>query len=280
MRLASFHHAGRERYGVVLDDDRVAPCVGEWPDLAAAIAAGGLDRLQLEESLPLAEVTLRPVVPNPGKVFCVGHNYEEHRLETGRERVGHPSIFTRFADTLVAHGAPIVRPRASEQLDYEGEVAIVIGRGGRAIAEADAMSHVAGFTIANDASVRDWQKHTAQFTPGKNFPGTGALGPWLVTPDEVGSLDAMELTTLVNGRIMQQATLAQLIFPLATVIAYISAFTPLSPGDVIMTGTPGGVGARRDPPLWLAAGDRIEISVSRLGTLTNTVVDEGDPVGA
>jgi 2-keto-4-pentenoate hydratase/2-oxohepta-3-ene-1,7-dioic acid hydratase in catechol pathway len=222
----------------------------------------------------LADVALLPVVPNPSKVLCVGHNYESHRQETGRAKVDHPSIFTRFADTLVGAGQPIVRPRASTSLDFEGELAVIIGRGGRAIPEERALEHVAGYACFNDASVRDWQWHTSQFTPGKNFPGTGALGPWLVTPDEAGDLAEVRVTTRLNGEVVQDQPIGDMIFPVARIIAYVSSFTPLAPGDVIATGTPGGVGAKRQPPLWMKPGDRVEVSIGPVGTLSNPVVDE------
>ena len=165
--------------------------------------------------VPLASVALLPPIPNPGKIFCVGHNYESHRQETGRAKVDHPSIFTRFADTLVADGQPIVRPQASTNLDFEGELAIVIGRGGRAIAQSEALDHVAGYACFNDASVRDWQWHTSQFTPGKNFPATGGFGPWLVTPDEAGDLADVHVVARLNGEVMQDQPIRDMIFPIA-----------------------------------------------------------------
>lgn len=279
MKLISFTRAGSATYGAI-QGDRVADFGAiagpDEYDLVAALKAGAIADLAAEAvfDIPLSEIELLPVVTTPGKIFCVGHNYETHRQETGRAKVGHPSIFTRFADTLTPHGGPIVRPASSTMLDYEGELAIVIGKGGRHIAEADAMDHVAGFACANDASVRDWQWHTQQFTPGKNFPSTGGLGPWLVTPDEIADLDAVTVTTRLNGQVMQHASLADLIFPLPVIIAYLSAFTPLSPGDLILTGTPGGVGAKREPPLWMTAGDVVEVEISGVGLLSNTVVDE------
>ena len=279
MKLISFRHGAIDSYGLV-DDQQVldlgAVAGTEAPDLKTALANGLLPTLAARPapSLPLSSVTLLPVLPNPGKIFCVGHNYETHRQETGRAKVGHPSIFTRFADTLTAHGAPIVRPRVSTSLDFEGELAIVIGKGGRYIPEDEAMAHIAGFTCANDASVRDWQWHTQQFTPGKNFPATGALGPWLVTPEEIADLPAVTVTTRLNGQVVQQAPLADLIFPLPVIVAYLSSFTPLSPGDVILTGTPGGVGAKREPPLWMKPGDVVEVDISGVGLLRNEIVDE------
>ncbi|WP_454715625.1 fumarylacetoacetate hydrolase family protein [Caulobacter segnis] len=279
MKLISFRHQGVASYGAV-QGDRVADFGAlagpDAHDLVAALATGALPDLAAEATfdIPFAQVELLPVVTTPSKIFCVGHNYETHRQETGRAKVGHPSIFTRFADTLTPHGGPIVRPKVSTSLDYEGELAIVIGKGGRHIAEADAMEHVAGFACANDASVRDWQWHTQQFTPGKNFPSTGGLGPWLVTPDEIADLDAVTVTTRLNGAVMQHASLADLIFPLPTIIAYLSAFTPLSPGDLILTGTPGGVGAKREPPVWMKPGDVVEVEITDVGLLSNTVVEE------
>jgi 2-keto-4-pentenoate hydratase/2-oxohepta-3-ene-1,7-dioic acid hydratase in catechol pathway len=243
-------------------------------DLKGAIASESLDSLSAGRSYTLTDVVLLPVIPNPSKILCVGHNYESHRQETGRAKVDYPSIFTRFADTLVAHRQPIVRPRVSSNLDYEGELAIVIGRGGRAIGESDALKHVAGYACFNDASVRDWQWHTSQFTPGKNFPGTGSLGPSLVTPDEAGDLAEVHVTTRLNGQIVQDQAIKDMIFPIAKIIAYVSAFTTLAPGDVIATGTPGGVGAKRTPPLWMKAGDVVEVDIGPVGRLVNRIIDQ------
>ena len=279
MKLISFRHAGRDTYGVVMGEavaDLGALAGPDAPDLIAALAVGVLPDLvaRAKPTLALSDLELLPVVTRPGKIFCVGHNYETHRAETGRAAVGHPSIFTRFADTLTPHGGPIIRPTVSTMLDYEGELAIVIGKGGRRIIQSDAMDHVAGFTCGNDASVRDWQWHTQQFTPGKNFPATCALGPWLVTPDEIEDLNVVTVTTRLNGEVMQQASLADLIFPLPVIIAYLSAFTVLSPGDVILTGTPGGVGAKRVPPVWMTAGDVVEVDIANVGLLRSTIIDE------
>ena len=272
MRIATYRVGDRSSFGVI-DGDRISDlATPALPDLETALAVGPLPLRPA--TLALADITLLPVVTAPRKIFCVGHNYEEHRLETNGPRVGHPPIFTRFADTLTPDNGPIICPASSTMLDYEGELAVVVGKGGRHISEADAMDHVAGFTCANDASVRDWQRHTGQFTPGKNFPATCGLGPWLVTPDEIDELGQVTLTTRLNGTIMQQGHIEQMIFPIPTIIAYLSAFTPLSPGDLILTGTPGGVGARRDPPLWMKPGDRVEIEISAIGTLSNDIVAE------
>ena len=277
MRYVSFRRTdGTASYGRI-DGDRIVDlgaAPGAPADLKTAIASGMLDALAGEANVALADVLLLPVIPNPGKILCVGHNYETHRQETGRAKVAHPSIFIRFADTLVAHGQPIVRPGVSTDLDYEAELAVVIGKGGRAIAEADALGHVAGYACFNDASVRDWQWHTTQFAPGKNFPATGGFGPWLVTPDEAGDLSAVRVIARLNGAVMQDQPVGDMIFPVAEIIAYVSAFTPLSPGDVIATGTPGGVGAKRQPSVWMKAGDRIEIDIGPIGTLSNRIIDE------
>ncbi len=276
MAYISFRRAdGTTGYGRI-DGDHVLDCAvsGAPATLRAAVAVGPLDDLATGEAIPLAGLTLLPVIPDPAKILCVGHNYESHRQETGRAKVEHPSIFTRFADTLVADGQPIMLPRVSSHLDFEGELAVVIGRGGRHIAEADALDHIAGYTCFNDASIRDWQWHTTQFAPGKNFPGTGGFGPRLVTPQEAGDLRDVHVVTRLNGTVVQDQPISDMIFPIARIIAYVSAFTPLSPGDVIATGTPGGVGAKRQPPLWMQAGDRVEVSIGPIGTLTNHIVAE------
>lgn len=224
--------------------------------------------------LPLKELQLAPVIPDPDRILCVGLNYETHRIETGRAKSDYPAIFTRFPSSQVGHGQGIVLPRVSRMLDYEGELAVVIGTAGRYIPAGEALDHVAGFSCYNDASVRDWQRHTHQFTPGKNFPRTGAFGPWLVTRDEVGELGDRTIETLLNGKRMQYASLSQMIFKVPEIIAYVSSFTPLAPGDVIATGTPGGVGFKREPPVWMKVGDRVEVDIEGIGRLENTIVGE------
>jgi len=281
MKFASFITDGRASYGLV-DGDQIidvgAVLAADHPDLRSLIAAAAFDKAEAAQAtaarLPLSAVTLAPVIPNPGKIFCVGHNYETHRQETGRAKTSHPSIFTRFADSQIGHGQPITLPKLSTMLDYEGELAVIIGKGGRAIPVETALAHVAGYSCYNDASVRDWQWHTQQFTPGKNFPGTGAFGPWLVTADEVPDPASLSVTTRLNGTVVQSQPTADMIFPVAVLIAYISSFTPLSPGDVIVSGTPGGVGAKRQPPLWLQNGDVVEIDIPGIGLLVNRVAAE------
>ncbi|MDT7935016.1 MAG: fumarylacetoacetate hydrolase family protein [Sphingomonadaceae bacterium] len=277
MQFASYRFVGRPGFGLV-QGERVIDlgATGGPASLRQAIASGALASLARRggAELALAEVELLPVIPDPAKLFCVGLNYELHRQETGRTAVGHPTIFTRFADTLAAAGQPIVRPRVSAMLDYEGELAVIVGRGGRHIAQADALTHVAGYACFNDASVRDWQNHTHQYTPGKNFPATAPFGPTLVTPDEVGELGPQRITTRLNGRTVQDAHLGDMIFPVPVVIAYLSTFTPLAPGDVIAMGTPGGVGFKRDPQLFMQPGDTVEVEIERVGLLRSTVVAE------
>ncbi len=281
MRLASFSTEAGPSWGIV-DGETIADLGsvlrGRYPDLKAVLAADALaearDAARTAPRRPLDAIAWLPVIPNPDKILCIGLNYEMHRQETGRDEAAYPTVFTRFANTQIGHGADLVRPRVSTDLDFEGELAVVIGRPGRAITEADSWNHIAGYALYNDASVRDFQRHTHQFTPGKNFPGTGAFGPWLMTPDELGPLPGLHLRTRVNGETVQDAQLSQMIFAIPRLIAYCSSFTPLEPGDVIATGTPGGVGARRTPPLWLKPGDRVEVELDRLGVLRNGVADE------
>ena len=278
MKVASYELDGRASWGAVVGDTLVPLATPALPTLKAAIAADALPQseagLALQTGVPLSAVTWLPVIPEPGKIFCIGVNYEEHRVEMKRERVGHPTVFMRVADSQIGHGQPMLRPPESEQLDYEGEIAIVIGRGGRRIAEADAWTHIAGYAPYNDGSVRAWQRHTTQWTPGKNFSGTGGFGPWMVTRGEIADGEVLTLETRLNGKVMQHATTDMLLFDIPSQIAYISSFTTLRPGDVIVTGTPGGVGARHEPPIWMKPGDRIEVEVSKVGTLANVVAQE------
>lgn len=282
MKLASFMVQGRSAYGVVdgehvIDLESVKQTFGT--DLKQAIANNRLaelthDILASLPRLPLAEVTFLPVIPNPGKVLCIGINYATHVRETGREMPTYPMIFTRFADSQTAHLQPIVRPKASHKLDFEGELAVVIGKPARHVKQADALDYVAGYACYNDGSVRDWQKHTIQFVPGKNFPATGGFGPWLVTRDEIGDPQDLELTTRLNGEVMQHTSTSDMIFDVRKLIEYCSTFTELAPGDVIVSGTTGGVGAFREPPVWMKPGDEVEIEISRIGILRNSIVDE------
>ncbi|MEK9821215.1 MAG: fumarylacetoacetate hydrolase family protein [Gammaproteobacteria bacterium] len=277
MRWLSFEVAGRESFGFLGEDDVLTDvgARGGFPDLKAAIAADALAQLASDvgnDRIPLSDIRYLPTIPNPDKVLCVGLNYRAHQEETGRGGEGVPTIFTRFAASQMGHLEPMVRPRESATLDYEGEIAMIIGRPGRRIARADALSHVAGFSIYNDGSVREYQRQTSQFTPGKNFSATGGFGPWMMTLDEIGDLDDMEITTRLNGEVMQNARASLLVHGFAELIEFCSTFTELVPGDVIVTGTPGGVGAARTPPVFMEDGDSIEIEVKPIGRLVNPVI--------
>jgi 2-keto-4-pentenoate hydratase/2-oxohepta-3-ene-1,7-dioic acid hydratase in catechol pathway len=280
MKLVAYQYEGKAGYGV-LSGDRIAvpgkDFLERYPDIRSVLDGAALPKLQdllasAPATLALADVTPLPPLANPRKIFCVGLNYKSHVAETKRPDADHPAIFVRFADSLIADGMPLRYPSGkSEKFDFEGELAVVIGTGGDDIAEADAMAHIAGYACFNDATVRDWQRHTHQWTPGKNFPGTGAFGPALVTADEIADITQSVLTTRLNGTVMQQAPLSDLIFTLPVIISYLSTFTRLSPGDVIATGTPGGVGDRREPPLYMKPGDTVEVEISGIGLLQNTV---------
>ena len=279
MRWLTFAAAGGESFGYLTDDGAGVVDVGartDFADLKAVIAADALASTAAElgdaADLALDAISYLPTIPNPDKILCVGLNYKAHQEETGRGGEGFPTIFVRFANAQIGHEQNMLRPRESETLDFEGEIALVIGKAGRRIAEADALLHVAGFSIYNDGSVREYQRQTSQFTPGKNFAGTGGFGPWLMTVDEIGDLAAMEITTRLNGEVMQNATADLLVHGFAVLISYCSTFTELVPGDVIVTGTPGGVGAARKPPVFMDEGDVIEVEVKPIGTLRNRVV--------
>jgi 2-keto-4-pentenoate hydratase/2-oxohepta-3-ene-1,7-dioic acid hydratase in catechol pathway len=270
----SFTNGSKAAWGVV-DGSDVVDLSSRAPGLRAALA-GGVD-LRPAANLPrhaLATVTYLPPIPDPDKIICIGLNYLSHILEGGREVPKYPTIFTRFANSQVGHGQPIIRPKSSITLDFEGELAVVVGKRARHVAEADAMPYVAGYSCYNDGSVREWQRHTSQFTPGKNFPATGGFGPYLVTPDEAGDIGHAKLVCRLNGEVMQSATLDDLVFGIPALIAYCSSFTVLEPGDVIITGTTGGVGAYRKPPVWMKPGDVVEVEVSGVGTLRNPVAQE------
>ncbi len=279
MRLASFRRDdGSEGYGAT-DGQKVfdaAAVLGErYPDLQTVIGTGALERLEgTGEALSLSQITLLPPITRPEKILCIGLNYLPHILETGRDRPERPTIFTRYPDSLVGHGTPLVRPAASGRFDYEGELAVVIGKSGRHIAAADAWAHVAGYSCFNDGSIRDFQRHTTQFWPGKNFEKSGSFGPWIVTADEIGDITTRTLTTRVNGNVEQQTAIADMAIGIPDLIAYASTVTTLKPGDVIATGTPGGVGAHREPKLFLEPGMNVEVEITGIGTLSNGVVAE------
>jgi 2-keto-4-pentenoate hydratase/2-oxohepta-3-ene-1,7-dioic acid hydratase in catechol pathway len=280
MRLLSFRHAGASKFGAVVESgivDLSARTQGRWSGLRDVLTAKALPELAAlakgaTADLQLADVELLPVIPDPEKILCIGLNYASHVGEVGRELPRVPSVFSRLHNTLVPAGGNIVRPKASIAFDYEGELAVIIGERCRHVSRGRALSVIAGYTCFIDASVRDFQKHSV--TAGKNFPATGPLGPWMVTSDVVTDPQRLELTTRLNGDIVQRDTTDHMIFDVATIIEYLSTVTWLEPGDVIATGTPDGVGLGRKPPLWMKGGDKLEVEISGIGTLNVNVVDE------
>jgi len=281
VKFLSFAVANQPSYGYLVEQGIVdlGRRLGERaPNLRALLCQPDPRALALEAGAVadhrLDEVSLLPVIPNPEQIFCVGLNYADHVAETNRQSTEQPMIFMRVPASQVGHGQPLLRPRESERFDYEGEIAVIVGKPGRRISEADAWDYIAGYACYNDGSVRDWQLHTAQWGPGKNFYRTGGFGPWMVTADEIGPDEEMTLVTRVNGVELQRASTRQLIHSIPRLIAYISTFTPLAVGDVIVTGTPGGIGLKRTPPLFLKPGDKVEVEVDRIGTLVNGVADD------
>jgi 2-keto-4-pentenoate hydratase/2-oxohepta-3-ene-1,7-dioic acid hydratase in catechol pathway len=278
MKLASFSTAQGASYGIVTGQgivDLRRRLGNRFPDLKALIAGNGVFEVEQYRregpDHPASDVTWLPLIPNPDKIICVGLNYQEHVVETGRDNTEQPAIFLRLPESQVGHKQPIVRPRESTQLDFEAEIAVIVGRPGRRISQKDAYDHVAGYSCYNDGSVRDWQRHTVQWTAGKNFARTGGFGPWMVTADEIPPGTKMTLSCRLNGREMQHATTEQMIFKIPKIIEYVSTWTTLAPGDVLVTGTPGGVGARRTPPVWMKPGDKVEVEIDKVGILENSV---------
>jgi 5-carboxymethyl-2-hydroxymuconate isomerase len=285
MRLLSFAVGDYVSFGAIsAEGDRIVD-VGrllQFPTLGAVLRGGGLHRAvslgtSSKATIALDEIRYLPTIPDPEKIICIGINYGNRNAEykDGEKPPEYPSVFMRTPGSLVGHLEPIWNPPESQQLDYEGEIVLVIGKGGRRIAAADAWQHVAGLTLMNEGSVRDWLRHSKfNVTPGKNFERSGSLGPWLVTADELAPNPALHLMTRVNGELRQDDTTANLIFPFARLVEYVSSFMRLTPGDLIATGTPTGAGARFDPPKYLRGGDTVEVHVPELGTLRNVVVDE------
>ncbi|MDB5502466.1 MAG: putative 2-oxohepta-3-ene,7-dioic acid hydratase (catechol pathway), bifunctional protein [Tardiphaga sp.] len=284
-RLATFTVNDAPKYGAVTDSgvvDLSARYAQDYPTLREAIEHGALHRLaDAAENLPpdfaLDAVSLQPPIPSPEKIICVGVNYPDRNAEykDGQDAPKFPSLFMRTPRSFVGHGTPLVRPRASTQLDYEGEVVLVIGKPGRHIAERDALDHIAAITLCNEGTIRDWVRH-AKFnvTQGKNFDSTGSLGPWIVPYSDESQIADIRLTTHVNGELRQDDRTSRMMFGFRYLLSYISTFTTLVPGDVIVTGTPTGAGARFDPPRYLVPGDVIEIAAEGIGTLRNGVIDE------
>jgi 2-keto-4-pentenoate hydratase/2-oxohepta-3-ene-1,7-dioic acid hydratase in catechol pathway len=280
MKLASYMTDGKSAFGVVTGDgvvtlnDRLR---ARHPTLRDALAGGALEEIRsaAQSARPdrkLSEVRFLPAIPNPEKILCVGINYKSHAAEHGQEAPKLPNIFTRFVNTLVAHEGEMIRPKVSSSFDFEGELAVIIGRGGRHIAQENALQHVVGYTCFCDATVRDFTKYS--LVASKNFAGTGPLGPWIVTADEIPDPTRLTLTTRLNGEEMQRSGTDMLIHSIPAIIAFCSVFTPLTPGDVIATGTPDGIGAKRNPPVWMKAGDVLEVEITGIGTLRSRIVDE------
>ncbi|MEM9873028.1 MAG: fumarylacetoacetate hydrolase family protein [Pseudomonadota bacterium] len=282
MRFATYTTGGATYYGAVDDDGMIplSPNFTHWPGLRDVIAADGLHELALAaqgRSATHTDITYQIPVPNPDKIICVGVNFPDRNAEyrDGTEAPPNMSLFPRFPSSFTGAGQPLIRPPESEKLDYEGEIAIVIGKGGRRISEADAYDHIAALTLCNEGTIRDWVRH-AKFnvTQGKNWDRSGAMGPWLVPFTSAAQLDDIRLTTHVNGALRQDDRTSRMIFPIRRQIAYISTFTTLVPGDIIVTGTPTGAGARFDPPMFLKPGDVIDVTAEGIGTLRNEVADE------
>ena len=282
MRIVNFEKGGIP--GIAADDgsgwhgltERDSGFPGTLPELIARgadLSRAGANLLPMH-AIDLSTVRILPPVPKPPKILCVGLNYDDHLAESGLKKPVYPEIFGRFATSLIAHGEPIRRPRESSTLDYEAELAVVIGRGGRRIQLDRALDHVAGYSVFNDATIRDFQLRTPQWTMGKNFDATGAFGPWLVTPDAVPTgARGLRIQGRLNGRVMQDASTDQLIFSVSALIEMISVAMSLEPGDVIITGTPGGVGAARKPPVFMQPGDLFEVEIEGIGLLSNPVQD-------
>lgn len=280
MRLATYRQNQHEAWGILTEDERILDCRAIAPSLKAAIEQNKLPKLKPSSvGIPLSEVILLPPIPNPEKIICIGVNYANRNAEyqDNSREAAYPSVFMRTPDSLTGHNTPLIRPPESHQLDYEGEIVIVIGKGGRRIRQEEAYQHIAGLTIMNEGTLRDWVRH-AKFnvTQGKNFVHSGSLGPWMVTADQFNAhnYEDMTITTRVNGEVRQHDTTANMMFPFAYIIHYLSTFYLLKPGDIIATGTPNGAGARFDPPRYLVPGDRVEVEVQGIGILRNSIADE------
>jgi 2-keto-4-pentenoate hydratase/2-oxohepta-3-ene-1,7-dioic acid hydratase in catechol pathway len=283
LKLCSYQHNGSSSFGIVKEGGVIdlAPLFKNKgiSNLHELLKSDGLDECEglldtRAADYSLDDIQFEPVIPNPPKILCVGVNYHEHKVETGQPDTVYPMFFPRYPESQVGHMRPMIKPPESNKLDYEGEMALIIGKPGRRITEEDALSHIAGYSCYNDGSVRDWQRHTSQFMPGKNFVGTGSFGPWMVTSDEIPDPTQLQLTTRLNDMTVQDASVEQMITPIPELIAYISTVMPLNIGDVIVTGTPGGVGSRRTPPLYMKEGDTVEVEISQIGILRNTIENE------
>ena len=279
MRLASFYIGEHFGFGAVTDDGVIGltgRLSGRQQTLREVLEANALGEARaaiegVEPDYPVDKIRFALPIPDPEKIYCVGQNYRAHIDEMGYEVPEYPSIFSRYPRTFVPHGGQMEMPTGSTDFDYEGEMTVVIGRPARNVSEAEALDYVAGYTIANDGSVRDWQKRGPQVAPGKNWERSGMLGPWITTADEAGNPANMTLTTRINGEVRQQGSTADLVFSAAHLVSYISSFITLAPGDMITTGSPSGVAVGFDPPKWLVPGDKVEIEINTLGTLAAEV---------
>lgn len=284
MRVISYRHNGNDNIGIMVDSERFIPLALVAPDLPLTIM--GLLNIEdwhsrVESAVngksdywSIKNVQLLPLISDTPVIWCVGVNYKEHQDETGRGAQEEPMFFIRTNHGLIGPYDPIIRPNISDMLDFEGELAVIIGKGGRHIAKEKAHDHIAGYAIFNDATIRDWQRHTIQFCPGKNFEGTGPLGPWMMTPDEFGDPYAQSLTTRLNGEQVQHTSIADMDHKIDKQIEYLSTIHTLRPGDIISTGTPGGVGSRREPPLWMKPGDTVSVEITGLGMIENKIEQE------
>ena len=281
MKLTSFIRNGTRGYGAVTDDGicDLTSAINGISDLKGLLETGGLSRAAdvangRPADFPIEEIEFLPLIPNARKIICVAVNYLAHAREAGRTIGEHPVLFHRHTQTQVGHQQPLLVPKASHQLDFEGEIAVILGKGGAHIKPEDAMDHVAGYSCYNEGSVRDSQFHVHQYSMGKNFNATGGFGPWLVTTDDIPDPDALTVTTRLNGEQMQFGEFNDVAFNIPTLISYVSRALPWCAGDVIVTGTPGGVGFQRTPPIFLTEGDSVEVDVNLVGTLVNSVQNE------
>ncbi len=282
MKLLTFQVDKRQSFGAVVGENVVdlgRRFESRYADLLAVLEAGALPELEaaLGGATPdykLSDIVFLPVIPNPPKIICIGVNYEAHRSEVGRDPTKKPMVFARFTATQLGHLQPLLKPPESQTFDYEGEIAVIIGKSGRRISQQESWQHIAGYAPYNDATIREWQGHTQQWTPGKNWYQTGGFGPWMATRGEIADNALLNLSTRVNGQEVQRADSTQMIFSIPEIIEYCSTFIPLQPGDVLVTGTPGGVGARRTPPLFLKDGDVVEVEIAEIGVLRNPVKAE------
>jgi 2-keto-4-pentenoate hydratase/2-oxohepta-3-ene-1,7-dioic acid hydratase in catechol pathway len=274
MRFVSFQYENKQSWGAI-DDETVIDLSYLSPSLMSALSDLPSSITEIKNKsliFPLRDLTLQAPIPNPQKILCVGQNYVAHRDEMGGKLTAKPLLFTRYASSILGHNAELIKPEESEQFDFEGELALIIGKSGRRISSDDALSHIAGYSCFMDGSMRDFQNHTTQYIPGKNFDDSGSFGPWMISADELPDPNAgLSLQTRLNGKVMQQTTTDLMVFNIPTIIAYISTFTTLVPGDVIATGTPGGVGYKRDPQVFMKPGDKIEVEVEAVATLSNLI---------